>query len=169
MLQVAVQDANILIDLELAQLLDDWFQLGIETHTTSLVARELRQGPHPKVLSQITSGRIVAHDLNATELGAVVRLQIAVGSSLSFSDCSVLFLAQKLDAMVLTGDGALRAASQIRQVQVHGTLWIMDALVGKGVIGGTTAATKLEWLIRGGRRLPKDACLARLARWRSPG
>ena len=36
-MRIAVQDANVLIDLELAGLFDLWFQLGVETHTTDLI------------------------------------------------------------------------------------------------------------------------------------
>ena len=45
-LRIAVQDANVLIDLELAGLFDLWFQTGIETHTTDLIRAELERGEH---------------------------------------------------------------------------------------------------------------------------
>jgi len=51
--RVAVQDANILIDLELANLFDAWFSLGIETHTTDLVVREIRRGGHNVAMSHV--------------------------------------------------------------------------------------------------------------------
>jgi len=165
--KVAVQDANILIDLELSQLFDVWFQLGIETHTTSLVVRELRRGTHPVTLSYVDSGQIVTHDLDAAAVEAVVRLKASIGAGPSLNDCSVLYVAEKLNALVLTGDGALRNASHARRLQVHGTLCIMDTLVESGLVRGIIAAAKLDLLLNAGRRLPKDACMERLERWRS--
>ncbi len=165
--KVAVQDANLLIDLELAQLFDVWFKLGIETHTTSFVARELRLGDHLVALSYVESRHIVSHDLDASEVGAVVNLRMSVGGGLSLTDCSVLYIADKLGALVPTGDAALRDASHDRHVPVHGTLWIMDILVDNGLIGMAIAAAKLELLLNAGRRLPKEACKERIERWRS--
>ncbi len=45
---LAIQDANILIDLHKAGLLEAYFRLGIETHTTDLV---LLEGNRPAVPS----------------------------------------------------------------------------------------------------------------------
>ena len=39
---LAIQDAKILIDLHKAGLLEAYFRLGIETHTTDLVLLEVR-------------------------------------------------------------------------------------------------------------------------------
>ena len=165
--RVAVQDANILIDLERAQLLDVWFQLGIETHTTAFITRELRRGNHHVVLSYVAAGQIISHDLEAGEVAAMVTLQRTIGAGLSLNDCSVLYLAERMGALLLTGDGALREAGRLQRVPVHGTLWIMDQLVAMGLIGTAIAATKLEALVSDGRRLPKDACTERIERWRS--
>ena len=42
-MRIAVKDASILIDLAEGDLLGLWFQLKIETHTTDLVLREVKQ------------------------------------------------------------------------------------------------------------------------------
>ena len=41
-MKVAVKDACVLIDLANGGLLEAWFQRGIETHTTDLVARQVK-------------------------------------------------------------------------------------------------------------------------------
>jgi hypothetical protein len=56
-LKIAVQDANVLIDLELSGLFDLWFQAGIETHTTDLIRAELERGTHEQALAYFKSGR----------------------------------------------------------------------------------------------------------------
>jgi hypothetical protein len=112
-MKVAVQDANVLIDLELAALFDLWFQLGIETHTTSLIRLELEKGAHDQAMSYFTSGQVHEHDLSFAQLTQVAQLEREVGSKARFNDCSVLFLARKLDVMLLSCDKALRAMVEI--------------------------------------------------------
>ena len=96
----------------------------------------------------------------------VSALEREVGSKAKFNDCSVLFLAVKLDAMLISGDKALRKAGRARYVEVHGTLWIMDQLVESKVMSGAIAATKLEHLLSLERYLPQEECQVRLKQWR---
>jgi hypothetical protein len=49
--KVAVKDACVLIDLANGGLLEAWFQLGIETHTTDLVIRQVRTDRHWQAVS----------------------------------------------------------------------------------------------------------------------
>jgi hypothetical protein len=92
-MKIAVQDANVLIDLELAGLFDLWFQLGIETHTTDLIKGELEDGGHVQALAYFKSGQVREHGLSFEELDQVSELEREVGSKAKFNDCSVLFLA----------------------------------------------------------------------------
>lgn len=62
-LRIAVQDANVLIDLELAGLFDLWFQTGIETHTTDLIRAELEKGDHQQAIAYFKSGQVIEHGL----------------------------------------------------------------------------------------------------------
>ena len=43
-MKIAVKDANFFIDLEIAGLLELWFQLGVEIHTSAFIRQELRDG-----------------------------------------------------------------------------------------------------------------------------
>lgn len=165
-MKIAVQDANVLIDLELAGLFDLWFQLGIETHTTDLIKGELEDGGHVQALAYFKSGQVREHGLSFEELDQVSALEGEVGSKAKFNDCSVLFLAVKLDAMLISGDKPLRKAGKARSVEVHGTLWIMDQLVAGKVMTGDIAAAKLEHLLSLERYLPAEECQIRLKKWR---
>lgn len=164
-MRIAVQDANVFIDLELAGLFDLWFQLGVETHTTDLIKSELEDGDHEQTLTYFESGQIKEHGLSFEELVQVSALEQDVGSKAKFNDCSVLFLAVKLDAMLISGDKALRKAGCARQVEVHGTLWIIDQLVAGKIITGEIAAAKLKLLMSLKRYLPAEECHIRLRKW----
>jgi hypothetical protein len=165
-LKIAVQDANVLIDLEIAGLFDLWFQTGIETHTTDLIRAELEKGGHEQAVAYFKSGQVIEHWLSFEEISAVIELVREVRSKAKFNDCSVLFLAVKLGAMLLSGDKPLRAAGVERRIEVHGTLWIFDQLVERGLLTGKVAAAKLEYLLSQERFLPESECQSRLRRWR---
>lgn len=97
----------------------------------------------------------------------MAQLEQEVGSKAKFNDCSVLFLAIKLGAMLLSGDKPLRKAGTDRQIEVHGTLWIFDQLVERRLITGKVAASKLEHLQSLDRFFPANECQTRLKLWRS--
>lgn len=164
-MKVAIQDANILIDLETAGLFDLWLQVGIETHTSDLVRWELDRGNHVQALSYLDSGAIHCHALDEDELAAVEGLHAEVGGGVSLVDCSVIYLAERLGAMLLSGDKALVRMARDRQVEGHGTLWLFDLLVNRSVLMPRLAAAKLKHLLASGRFLPKPECEARITRW----
>jgi predicted nucleic acid-binding protein len=88
---------------------------------------------------------------------------------LSPADVSVLYLAIREDALLLSGDKPLRNQAKVRLVEVHGTLWIMDQLIDSGLLAKRVAAQRLETLLlrigRERRYLPKSECHARITRW----
>ncbi len=91
-------------------------------HTTDQTKGELEDGGHVQALAYFKSGQVRKHGLSFEELGQVSNLEPTVGSKPKFNDCSVLFLAMKMDAMLISGDKALRKAGRARHVEVHGTL-----------------------------------------------
>lgn len=167
MKRIAVQDANILIDLELADLFDAWFSLGIETHTTDLVVREIRRGGHNVAFSHVKANRIATHGFDSEKMSRLIAIKAEIGSAVSVPDCSALVLAMDLDSMLLTGDGPLRKQAKSRCIEVHGTLWIMDRVVEKGAMASEIVADRLSLLMTLGRYLPRAECDKRLGKWRS--
>lgn len=165
-MRVTVQDANILIDLELAELLDPWLELGIETHTTDFIVHQLLRGNHLEALSRIRENRIQTHSLDATEMLEMMALYATFSSGPDLNDCSALYLARKLDALLLTGDKPLRLEAERRGVEVHGTLWIMDMLVSHDILSPGETASRLRRLLAAARFLPARECEIRLHRWR---
>ena len=163
--RIAVQDANVFIDLELAGLFDLWLQTGIETHTTDLNREELVKGGHVQSLAYFESGHVHEHHLTFEDMVEVAHLEREIGSKAKFNDCSVIFLAIKLNAMLISGDKPLRKAGQARRIEVHGTLWILDQLVERKLISPGIAAMKLEHLRSLDRFFPDAECQLRLRRW----
>lgn len=127
--------------------------------------QELETGGHIAALSYVGEHAIRAHGFSEDELARIVETRELVGNSTSLGDCSVLFLAEKLEAKLLTNDGALRKAASARALRVHGTLWIFDQLVEKGLLAPGQAARRLEKLLGLDRFLPKWECERRLRKW----
>ncbi len=164
-MKIAVQDANILIDMMEGGFCDLWFALGIETHTTDQIIFEIKE---PEQLSQIealvSSGKLGVTSLDGQEMADVIALRMQ-NEDLSIQDCSVLTFAEKLDAMLLTGDKDLRTFAGKKHIEVHGTLWILDLLIEKELLVPQVAAQKLQKLLDTKRRLPKHECKNRLMAW----
>ncbi|MEN8254020.1 MAG: hypothetical protein ABFR33_00985 [Verrucomicrobiota bacterium] len=166
-MKVAVQDANILIDMMEGGFCDLWFALGIETHTTDQIICEINEPDQQvQIEALVSSGKLGVASFNATEMGEVVSLRMQ-NEELTIQDCSVLKLAERLDAMLLTGDKDLRSFSRKRHIEVHGTLWILDLLVDRKLLAPRQAVAKLEKLLNAKRRLPKGECRKRLRAWAS--
>ncbi len=171
-MKVAIQDTNILIDLEIAGLLDLWLQLGIETHITNLITQELKDGDHKQAISYIQNGLIIETVLSFEDLIEVNSLKEKFQPrGASIKDASVLYLSIQKKAMLLTGDKALRfQAESFHYVETHGTLWILEKLIEGKLMDSAIAADKLEYLInlKGKKRrfLPEKQCRERISRWR---
>lgn len=167
-MKIAVKDANILIDIELMGLFDLWLQLPYETVTTSLVVTELRNGNHEHALSYIRSKMIREQALDVFELSQM--LEKYENTGLSPADISVIYLAQIEKAILLSGDNKVRHTAKVEEIEVHGTIWMMDQLVESGILCKLIAAEKLEYLMSLSsdqkRFLPQNVCNQRIQLWR---
>lgn len=67
--------------------------------------------------------------------------------SLSEVDKTVLFLAEKLNATVLSSDKAVRNYAKSQTVDYHGMLWIFDCLIEQKILTKKEAGDKLKELI----------------------
>ena len=158
---LAIQDANILIDLHKSGLLEAYFRLGIETHTTDLVLLEVR----PSVAAFVLTGQLRVKTMTGTEMAALVAFQAQQPASLSLEDCSVFHLALQMNAILLTGDNKLRLHAEKAKVEAHGILWLLDLMVEDGILDLGTAISCMAQLMKTNPRLPVDECQRRLKLW----
>lgn len=145
-IKIAVTDANIFIDLHELELTHSFFQLGFEFHTSTAVLYELNVEQQQMLMAFQTKGRLVVYNLKEEDF-----LEIYVANypkSLSPTDQSVLHLANKLNACVLSSDRTLRNCANNKFIECHGMLWIFDRLVETSVLTQSQAAVKLQELIR---------------------
>lgn len=165
MIQLVISDTNILIDLHTADLLDYFFSLPFEVHTTDFVLDEIERTDQKDSIHEILhGGRLIVDSIFPEQMPEMISLQVG---NLSLTDCSVWFYARTTGAILLTGDGRLKKKAQEDGIQVHGILFVFDELVRLGLIQSTSAATRLETLANYNNRLPKEEVDRRLQEWKS--
>jgi predicted nucleic acid-binding protein len=103
-------------------------------------------------------------EFDADRISRILVLQSSYGG-LSIPDSAALFLARERQAVLLTGDRALRNAAIREQVSVHGVLWILDELLEKALIDTARACLALDVILTEGARLPDYDCDLRFSQW----
>lgn len=153
-------DANILIDLAVVG------RVGVlpaiaPTEVLDVVLEECRHASQPTLLADVIGCGVTVVETDVSWVGPAVELRT---TSLSLPDALNLSYAHAQGRVLLAGDLPLRIAAQGLGVEVHGSIWLVEQVVGR-----TTVADPQEicdWLDRwpaSGRRLPARE-LARLRR-----
>ena len=164
-MKIAVTDANIFIDLIKLQLLGHLFNLEFEIHTTREVVDQLNESQYQKIEPLIQSNNLTVCHFTGDELSAISDLECP--RALEFADRTVVFLAARIAAEVLTGDGPLRKFCTSQGLIVHGIIWLFDEFLDKKLILPATAIEKLTELLGFNSRLPKEDCMNRLKLWQA--
>lgn len=144
-IKLAVTDACIFIDLYDLGLVNEFFQLEIEIHTTTSVYFELYTEQQQILKAYQSVGRLIIHNLKEDDF-----LQIQsepYPKSLSETDKSVLHIANQLGACVLSSDKTVRNCAKNKDIEYHGMIWIFDKLVESNILSKKQASLKLEELV----------------------
>lgn len=144
-IKIAVTDACIFIDLYNLGLVASFFKLELEIHTTSAVYFELYDEQQQVLKAYQSVDRLFVHNLKEEDF-----IQIHSESypkSLSETDKSVLHVANKLNACVLSSDKTVRNCAKNKDIAYHGMIWIFDKLIEANILTKKVAANKLEQLV----------------------
>lgn len=168
MKKIVVNDTNVFIDLYEVGLLEEFFSLPWEVHTTDFVMLELqREGQHETVAKYKANKRLLVPVLEAKEMLEIGNLyqQNQNRTNLSLTDCSVWYYAKVNNYILLTGDRKLRTVSVFDGVEVHGVIYVFDSLVELDIISRQVAVEKLKQLYSINPRLPKEEINKRINLW----
>lgn len=144
-LKIAVTDACIFIDLYDLGLVASFFQLELEIHTTSSVYFELYSEQQQILKAYQSVDKLFIHNLKEEDF-----LQIHSESypkSLSETDKSVLHIANKINACVLSSDKTVHNYAKNKDIEYHGMIWIFDKLVDSNILSEKEAVHKLKQLV----------------------
>lgn len=153
-----VSDANILIDIEEGELLDVLFHLPYQFVTPDILYYEELEDQHGHLLELGLQPLELSPDSMRYAGDLVARYR-----GPSTNDCFALALANQEQCPLLTGDQALRNAAEEEQLEVMGTLWLVEELVRQGVISVDRAHQSYDAMKTAGRRLPWKVAKSRLA------
>lgn len=163
---IVITDACFLIDLIDIDLFEEFLGLGYQVHITSSVFAELEGDEYVKPVSNsIKQQKMFLYNLTAADQAALEKLMRKHSSRLSEPDCSCLYLAKEINATILTCEKLLTKEAKNLNLDVHGSLWILDELLAATMITKRIAYGKLEDLMMINHRLPAMECQKRLKRW----
>lgn len=144
-MKIAITDACIFFDLHDLNLTNYFFSMDFEIHTSLDVLNELYPEQRQILNAFISVGKLEIH--NILEVDRIEIIKTSYPRSLSEVDKTVLFLAKKHNALVLSSDKVLRNYAKSQAIDHHGMLWIFDQLIDQGILSKTQAAEKLKELI----------------------
>jgi predicted nucleic acid-binding protein len=165
LLKIAVNDANLFIDLCEVELIETFFQLPLEFHTTQLILNELEPEQKKKLISLIEANHLKVRYLTRDEIDGLDKISVN-SRKLSREDLSVYFYAKELmDCMILTGDNRLRKEAQRQGFEVHGILWVFEQLLENQLIEAQSAIELLRNLMNINLWLPMGECEKLIEKW----
>ncbi|MCF0197630.1 MAG: hypothetical protein HUK03_10480 [Bacteroidaceae bacterium] len=165
--KIVISDTNILIDLVDVGLIDVFFTLPLEIHTTTYILQEvLRLEQRTAIEKHIALGNLHVTSLEGEAFIDLLLLYNEAGSNLSVKDCSVWLFASQMKGALLTGDANLRRKAAQNGIEVHGILYIFDQMVEHNVLSASLARSALSFLAVHNERLPKVEIEKRLELWK---
>ncbi|MCK9234366.1 MAG: hypothetical protein WCR58_10810 [Bacteroidales bacterium] len=144
-IKVAVTDANIFIDLYDLGLTKSFFNLELEVHTTSAVLYELYSEQQEVLKAYQSVGKLSVHNLQEQDFIEIFNEKYP--KSLSEADKSILHVANKINACVLSSDKILRNYAKNKKIEYHGMIWIFDKFVETATLSQKEALIKLNQLV----------------------
>ena len=161
-MKLHINDANILIDIVQLDLVDAFLLLAFEMYTTDFVFEELESFQKEALLSE----KLIILKTNENELLHIVALTTQ-HNGLSFEDCSVWYYAQKMEGVLITGDGKLRTKAKAAGIEVKGIIYIIEEIMKQNILEKLICIDKLEVLKILNNRLPIAEIDRRIELWRT--
>lgn len=163
---IIVNDASALIDLKKGQLLHVLGTLPFRWIVPLPIREEEMLSFSGQDWATLEAAGFEVFDLPPSMVGEAFAMR-RVYPRLSANDCFCLVSASGHEnAVLLTGDGELRAVAEARAVAVHGVLWIADHLFDAQACDAALLRRALAiWDEDAAVRLPRHEILARIGRF----
>ncbi|MDY6895021.1 MAG: type II toxin-antitoxin system VapC family toxin [Thermotogota bacterium] len=157
-----ITDTNIWIDLQNGEVLSLIFELPYKSITTDFAVDEMEIPPW----EFLKSLGLEAYGLSSDQITDIYVMNQNY-PPVSTTDLSCMVLARDLSAILLSGDKPLRTLAETQAIEVHGVLWVLDALVDHQIITQSQACLSLKRMLAHNARLPERSCNKRFKKWRS--
>ena len=150
-MQILISDSNIFIDMEVANLTSQMFALPYRFATPDILYYEELEEEHPHLLDVDLDILTLSSDTIRYTESIIHKYPKA-----SRNDLFALALAKQEACPLLTGDKALRKAGEKENIQIFGTIWIIDELIKHDIITKDKAMEAYDMMKSNKRRLPWD-------------
>ena len=164
MLKIAIQDANILIDLVKTGLFDHCLALNYHFTTTNIILNELYDEQITLIQPHINSGKFLIIEISEIELIEIQKMS-KEDIHLSEQDWSAVYYAKQKSALLLSGDRQLRNLAKSKGLSVHGIFWLLDQLLESEILTTSEACSFVQRLLAINKRLPQIECDKRIELW----
>ena len=167
--EIIVKDANILIDLFHTGLYGKIASMKLRFHTTQYVATEIiRTEQRCWLESMKASGEIIIDEFDGDDLSELLLFIMDNNgkNNLSEADCSVIFLARRLNCRLLTTDQKLKRVALEQGIEVNGFLWLTDQMVETGVATAEEMLKAMELYLKNNPRAPKEEVSIRIENYK---
>ncbi len=155
-MKIVITDTNILFDVIKIGVLPEFFSLDYEICTTVFVIHEILPFAQRELVETfIRAKKLIVYNFTEEEIEAVQSFDTEK-SLKRFTDKSVIWKSLQLNCLMLTGDQRMREVAERMNIEVHGSIWIIDELVTKTLISSDKAIVLFEQLLLTNSRLPKD-------------
>lgn len=144
-----ISDTNVLIDIETGNLTPSIFRLPYKIAVLDVLFDSELAEQH----SHLLQAGLKIKSLTAEFVKRAETLTDKYPQP-STMDRLALALALQEKCPLLTGDKGLRLAAKSEGVEVHGTLWVVEALLNANIIEPEEARTSFDSMKARGRRLP---------------
>lgn len=157
-----ISDANIIIDMKVGNILEKMFSLPETFATPNVLYAEELAHHH----SELPLLGLVVLDVNEEFMNEAYRLG-GIYRKPGFNDLLALALAKQESCPLLTGDMRLREAANSENVELRGTLWVVEKLVEHEIIDYNEAEVAYEKMREDDRRLPWQKVEQQINNWKN--
>lgn len=159
-MQLLVSDANVPIDIEHGNLIASMFSMKVVFAVPDVLFEKELRARHCHLLDF----GLKVKSLSDEAVDRVIEFAAKYHHP-SRIDLFALSLAVQEKCPLLTGDRNLRKAADQEGVQVHGTIWLVGAMLQEKIIRPTVARTAFQKMKNAGSRLPWDEVDRLLNAW----
>lgn len=159
---ILINDTNIWIDLKYVNLVDEVFKLPYDIGVPNILFDE--------ELKDTDSEILLKNNINILEMTIDEMLETSEmfnnTTGVSFNDLTTLVVSHKRNCTLVTGDGNLRKLALSKNVNLRGSIWLLDELVEHKIISKHKAYEACNTLLNSSRRLPQNELKKRIQKWK---
>ncbi len=154
-MKLLITDTNVLFDVIKIGALPEFFSLDYEICTTEFVINEIVPSEQKEMLEYfIRAKKLDVYELSSDEVEEVEKFDTGIDLK-RFTDKSVIWKSVQLNCPILTGDRKMKEVATRFGIEVHGSIWVVDALIIERMISSEDAINLFENLALANSWLPK--------------